>query len=159
MHLAERDDRGGEVVEREEAALKLLVAHQELSKAVEPAMADLNDRGAGFLAGLPLLGPVLLGATEHMSNVAVALDDLQRRLATISGIQAQMLGAPLGRRLALDHDGGQGRLELGDIMPVRSGHDERQGAATPVDHQITVAPFFSPDRSGWVRPALAPMGA
>ena len=28
MHLAQRDDRGGELVEREETALKLLVAHQ-----------------------------------------------------------------------------------------------------------------------------------
>src|SRR5258708_12948354 len=43
MHLAERDDRGGEVVEREEAALKLLLAHQQLSKPVKPPMADLND--------------------------------------------------------------------------------------------------------------------
>src|SRR5258708_700831 len=123
MHLAERDDRGGEVVEREEAALKLLVAHQELSKAVEPAMADLNDPAPGFLAGMPLLGPVLLGATEHMSNVAVALDDLQRRLATISGIQAQMLGAPLSRGRALHPHGAHSRPQLGVNSPVRSGPD------------------------------------
>lgn len=158
MCLAERDDRGGEVVEREEAALKLRVAHQQLARAVEPTMADIHDPAPGFPAGMPLLGPVLLRATDHMRNVAVALDDLQRRLTTISGIQAQMLGAALGRRLALDHDGGQDGIELRDVMPVRSGHDEGQGDATAVDQQVTLAAFFSPDRSGWVRPALAPVG-
>ena len=158
MHFAERDDRGGEMVEREEAALKLLVAHQQLAKAVEPTVADLHDPAPGFPAGMPLLSPDLLRATGHMRNVAVALDDLQRRLATISGVQAQMLGATLSGNLALDHDGGQDRIELRDVMPVRSGHDERQGDATAVDQQMTLAPIFFPDRSGWLRPALAPVG-
>ena len=121
-------------------------------------MADLNNPAPGFLAGMALLGPLLLRATDHMGNVAVALDDLQRRLATISGIQAQMLGAALSRHLALDHDARQDGIELRDIMPVRSGHDERQRDATAVDQQVTLAPIFSPDRSGWVRPALAPAG-
>ena len=68
-----------------------------------------------------------------------------------------MLGAALSRHLALDHDGGQDRLELRDIMPVRPGHDERQGDATAVDQQVTLAPIFFPDQSGWARPALAPV--
>jgi len=157
-HLAKRDDRGGEVVKREEAALKLLIAHEQLAKAVEPTMADLHDPATGFLARVALRGPVLLRAAEHMGNVAVALDDLQRRLATISGIQTQMLGATLGRNLALDHDGRQDGVELRDIMPVRSGHDERQGDATAVDQQVTLASIFSPDRSGCARPALLPAG-
>ena len=156
MHFAKRDDRGGEMVEREEAALKLLVAHQQLAKAVEPAMADLDDPAPCFLPGMPLLGPLLLRATDHMGNVPVAVDDLQRWLATISGIQAQMLGAALSRHLALDHDRRQNGVELRDVMPVRSGHDERQGDATAVDQQMTLAPIFFPGRSGWVRPALAP---
>ena len=156
-HLAKRDDRGGEVVEREEAALKLLVAHQQLAKAVEPAMADLNNPSPGLLVGVPSLGTLFLRATDHMRNVTVVLDDLQRRLAAISGIQAQMLGAALSRHLALDHDGGQDRVELRDIMPVRSGHDERQGDATAVDQQVTLAPIFFPDQSGWARLALVPV--
>ena len=49
MHLAERDDPCGEVVEREEAALKFLVSHQQLSKAVEPAMTDLNNPASSLL--------------------------------------------------------------------------------------------------------------
>lgn len=87
----------------------------------------------------------------------MALNDLQRGLSAISGIQAQMLGATLGRHLALDHDGRQDGVELRNVMPVRSGHDERQGDATAVDQQVTLAPIFFPDRSGWARPALVPV--
>ena len=158
MYFSERDDARGEMVEREEAALKLLIAHQQLAKAVEPTMADLDNPTSRFLAGMPLLGLLLLCATGHMSNVVVALDDFQRRLAAISGIQTQMLGAALGRYLALDHNGRQDGVELRNIMSVRSGHDERQGDATAVDQQMTLAPIFFPDQSGWGRPALVPVG-
>lgn len=87
----------------------------------------------------------------------MALNDFQGRLAAISGIQAQVLGAPFSRHFALDHDGRQDGVELRNIMPVRSGHDERQGDATAVDEQMTLAPIFFPDQSGWARPALVPM--
>ena len=157
MHFAERDDASCEMVEREEAALKFLIAHQQLAKTVEPTMADLNNPTSGFLSGMPLLCLLLLRSTGHMRNVAMALNDLQRRLAVISGIQAQMLGATLDRHLALDHDERQDCVELRNVMPVRSGHDERQGDATAVDQQVTLAPIFFPDQSGWARPALVPM--
>ena len=86
----------------------------------------------------------------------MALNDFQGRLAAISGIQAQVLGAPFSRHFALDPDGRQNGIELRNIMPVRSGHDERQGDATAVDQQMTLAPIFSPDPSGWARLALVP---
>ena len=157
VHFAERDDASCEMVEREEAALKFFIAHQQLAKPVEPTMADLHNPTPGFLSAVPLLGFFLLGATGHMRNVVVTFDDIQRGLAAISGIQAQMLGAALGWHLALDHDRGQYCVELRNIMPVRSGHDERQGDATAVDQQVTLAPIFSPDQSGCARPALAPV--
>ena len=156
IHFAERDDASREMIEREEAAIEFLIAHQQLAKAVEPTMTDLNNPTSGFLSGMPLLGLVLLGATGHMRNVAVALNDIQRRLAAISGVKAQMFGAALRWYLALDHDGGQDGVELRNIMPVRSGHDERQGDATAVDQQMTLAPIFFPDQSGSARPALVP---
>lgn len=156
VDFAERNDPCGEVVEREEAALKFLVSHEQLSKAIEPAVTDLNNPASSLLAGMTLLGFLLLRATGHMRDVAVALDDFQRRLATVSGIQAQMLGATLRWRLALDHDRRQYGIELRDVMPVRSGHDERQGDATSVDQQVPLASIFSPDQSGWVRPVLVP---
>ncbi len=145
------------MVEREEAALKLLIAHEQLAKTVEPTMANLNNPTSGFLSGMSLLGLLLLVATGHMRNVVVALNDVQRWLAAISGIQTQMLGAALGRHLALDHDGRQDCVELRDIMPVRSGHDERQGDATAVDQQVTLAPIFFPDQSGCAQPVLVPV--
>ena len=87
----------------------------------------------------------------------MALNDLQRRLDKISGIQTPMLRATLGRHLARDHDAGQDCVELRNVMPIRSGHDERQGDATAVDPQMTLAPIFSPGQSGWARPALVPV--
>ena len=157
MHFSERDDAGCEMVEREEAALEFLVAHQQLAKPVEPTMADLNNPTAGFLSGMPLFCLLLLRAAGHMRDVAMTLNDLQRWLSAISGIQAQVLGATFGRHLALDHDGRQDCVELRNVMPIRSGHDERQGDATAVDQQVTLAPIFSPDQSGWARPALVPV--
>ena len=121
-------------------------------------MADLDDPSPCFLTGMALLGFLFLRATGHMSNVAVTFDDLQRWLATVSGIQAQMFGTTISGHLALDHDARQNGVELRDIMPVRPGHDERQGDTTAVDQQVTLAPIFFPDQSGWARPALAPVG-
>ena len=83
-------------------------------------------------------------------------DDLQGTSASIAGICTQMLAAPRGRGLALDHDGLQHLIELRDVMLIGSGHDERQRDATGVHQQVSLAPLFSPDRSGWVPPLLAP---
>ena len=144
------------MVEREETALQLLIAHQQLAKPVEPAMTDLHNPAPRFLSGVALLGIVLVGAARHMRNVVMAIDDIERRVATIAGIQAQMLGAAPGRHFALDHDGRQNLVQLRHVMPVRPGHDERQGDATAVDQQVTLAAIFFPGRSGCARPALVP---
>ena len=121
-------------------------------------MAHLNNPAPGFLAGMLLLGLLFLLAAGHMRNVTVSLNDAQRRFASVSGVKAQVLGAPVRGQLALDHDVRQNSVELRDIMPVRSGHDERQGDATAVDQQVTLAPIFFPGQSGWARPALVPAG-
>ena len=157
MHFSERDDASCEMVEREETALKFLIAHQQFAKTVEPTMADLNNPTSGFLSGVPLPGLLLLRTAGYMRNVAMALNDLQRGLTAIPGIKTQVLGATLSRHLALDHDGRQDCVYLRNVMPVRSGHDERQGDATAVDQQVALAPIFFPDRSGWARPALVPV--
>lgn len=121
-------------------------------------MADLNDPAPCLLFGMTLPGLLLLRATGYMRNIAMSVNDLQCGLATVSSIQAQMLGTTLTGRLALDHDGRQDGVQLRDIMPVRSGHDERQGDATPVDQQMTLASIFFPDQSDWGRPVLVPAG-
>lgn len=76
MHFSERDDGGGEVVERHEAAFELCVAYQQFAEPIEPAMADLDHPVPGLLAGMALLGLVFLPAAYHVGNVVVALDDL-----------------------------------------------------------------------------------
>ena len=146
------------MVEGEETALQLLIAHQQLAKSVEPAMADLHDPAPRLLSRMSLLDLVLVGTTRHVRNVVVAMDDIERRIATIAGIQAQMLGAALRRHFALDHDGRQDFVQLRHIMPVRPGHDERQGDATTVDQQVSLAAIFFPGQSDCARPALVPAG-
>lgn len=42
---------GGDVLERKEAALKQRISHQQLSKAIEPIMADINDPAPCLLFG------------------------------------------------------------------------------------------------------------
>ena len=80
------------MVEREEAALELLVSHQQLAKAVEPAVADLDHPAAGLLLRIASLGIDFLAAVDDVRDVAVPLDDVQALGAAVSGIGAQVLG-------------------------------------------------------------------
>ena len=155
-HVSKRDDRRCDVVKCDEAALKLLVPHEQLAKAIEPAMADLDHPTPSLLGWITPLGIGLLAAINHMRNVTMRLDDLKRRFASVARIGAQVLAAPSRGHLALDHNGLEHRIELRDVMLIGSGHDERQGDATAVHQQVPLAPLFFPDRSGWGRPLLAP---
>lgn len=74
-NLAERDDRGGDVVECDEASLKLLVSHQQFAEAVEPTVENLDHPAARLLGWVAPLGIGLSAPTNHMGNVAVRLDD------------------------------------------------------------------------------------
>ena len=103
LHLAERDDRGGEVVERDEAALQFLVPHEQLAESVEPAVADLDNSAPSLLRRISPLRLGLCAATNDMRDVAMRLDDLQCGSASIARVGAQVLAASNARRLALDH--------------------------------------------------------
>ena len=48
------------------------------------------------------------------------------------------------------------RVELRDVMPVGSCHDERQRDTTAVHQQVPLAPPFFLDPSGYARQLLAP---
>jgi len=155
-HFAERDDGSGYVVQRDEAAFELLVSHEQLAKAIEPAVAHLDHPASCLLGRVAPLGIGLLATINDVRNVAVRFDDLQRGPASVTCIGTQVLAAPRAGRLALDHDGLQHGIELRDVMLIGPGHDERQRDATAVHQQVALAPFFFPDRSGCVRPPLAP---
>lgn len=144
------------MVERDKAALKFLVSHQQLSESVEPAMADLYHPAPCLLARVTPLGIGFCAPTNNMGNIAMRLDDLQCTLTSISGVGAQMFAAPLARGLALDHDGTEHLLQLRDVMLVGPGHDEGQRDTTAVHQQVALAAFFFPDQSGWARLPPAP---
>ena len=144
------------MVERHEAAFELLVAHEQLAEAVEPAMTHFNDPAPRLLFGVSPLAVGFLASIDDMVDVAVSGDDFQCGFATVPGIGAQVLAAPQAWRWPFDHDGLQHGIELGDVMRVGPGHDDRQRDATTVHQQVTFAAFFSPDQSDSGRPLLAP---
>ena len=65
-YLAEGDDGCGEMVERNEAAFEFLVPHEQLAKAIEPAVADLNHPSPGLLVRVAPLSVGLLAAIDDM---------------------------------------------------------------------------------------------
>ena len=72
-------------------------------------------------------------------------DDFQGRSSGVTRVSAQVLVSPQRGIGSLDHDRLQHGLQLRDIMPVGSGHDERQRDATTVHQQMAFAPVFFPD--------------
>lgn len=145
------------MVECEETALKLFVPHEQFAEAVEPAMANLDHPAPSLLLWGASFGIRLLTSVDDVRNIAMAQDDFHRRLSSIARVGAQMLVAPVWRRLALDHNGLKHCIDLGDVVLIGSGHDERQRDATPVHQQVTLAALFSPDPSGCAPQPLAPV--
>lgn len=68
LHLAESDDRGGNVVERDEAALELIVSHEQFAEAVEPAIADLDHPAPCLLGWIVPLG---ISRFAHVGTVII----------------------------------------------------------------------------------------
>ncbi len=112
------------MVEGDEAAIELLISHEEFAKAVEPAMRHFDDPTPGLLRGITLEFAGLLSAAFDVGDVTMPLNGLQREFAGVTRIGAQVLAAPMGRLGTLDHDGIEYRLQLRNVMPIRSGHDE-----------------------------------
>jgi hypothetical protein len=155
--LPERDDRGGEMVERDEAAFQLFVAHQQLAEPVEPAMTDLDHPPSRLLFRVAPFDVGLGSPADDVRDVAVALDGAKMLGASVAGIGAQMLVSPMWRVLPLDNDGAEHVIESLAVMNVGPAHDERQGDATAVHQQVALAPIFSPDPSGSARPIPVPV--
>ena len=144
------------MVKCEETALKFLVPHEQLAKSVEPAVTHLDHPSSRLPLGVAPFDVRLLASVGHVRNVAMVQDDLHGRFASIASVGTQVLVASLWRCLALDHDGLKYRIDLGDVMLIGPGHDDRQRDATPVHQQMSLASLFSPDRSDFGRPLLVP---
>ena len=83
------------MVECEEAALELLVAHEQFSETVEPAMANLNNPAPGLLLRGAPLDCCLRSATDDVRDVAVALDGAQMLGTTVACVGAQVFVSPV----------------------------------------------------------------
>ena len=156
LNLAQRNDGGREMVQRQEGVFQLFVAHQQFAKPVEPAMAGLHHPAAGLLFRVSLFLLRFALSADHMRDVPLRQDDRHRLLAPVTSIGAQVLGAALLGIGALDDDGIKHRLDLRDIVRVGAGDHQRQRDATPVHQQVTLAPIFFPDPWGWAPQLLVP---
>ena len=113
------------MVESKEAAFEFLIPHEQLAKAIEPAMRDFDNPPFGpFLRMLPFLFG-FLPASFDVRNVAVCFNESKRWRAGIAAICAQMFVASFGRIGTIDHDTAQNRCQLADIMSIGAGHDDR----------------------------------
>lgn len=113
------------MVECEEAALELLIAHKQFAETVEPAMADLNNPASGLLLRVAPLDVRLRSTTDHMRDVAVAFDGAQMLCTTVARVSAQVLVSSVGRFLALDDGGIEHRIKPLAVVDVGPAHDER----------------------------------
>lgn len=84
LHFAERDDGGSYVVQRDEAAFEFLVSHQQLAETIEPAVADFDHPAPSLFGRVTPLGSSLFASINDVRNVAVRMDDLQGRSASVS---------------------------------------------------------------------------
>ena len=144
------------MIERDEATIKLFVTHQQLAKPIEPAVCNFDNPPSSSFPGVVLEFSGLLSSSFDMCDIAVRLNDLQCRRSGVTGIRTQVFASALWRAMASDQDTIEYRLYLRDIMAIRPGHDERQRDATTVHQQVTLAPIFFPDPSGWAQRILVP---
>ena len=85
-------------------------------------MRRLNDPSAGFEIWIFLLLLNLLPAPLYVRDVITVFDNFLGWLASITLVSAKVLLNVIG---TIDHDLVQYHLELGDVMSVRPGYDNR----------------------------------
>ena len=105
-------------------------------------MRHFDDPASGFLAGVRFEFAGLLPTPFDMGDVAVLFDDRQGGSAGGASVSAKVFASPLGWQRSLDDDGLKHRRQLREIMPMGTGHDERQRDATTVHQQMALAPIF-----------------
>ena len=113
------------MVQADEAALQLFIAHQQLAEPVKPTVRNLNHPSSGSLVRVICKLIRFLPATFDMRYVTMLLNQSQRGLPGISSIRTQVLRAALGWYFSLYHDPLQHGTKLRYIMPIRPGYDER----------------------------------
>ena len=72
------------MVECDEAAVQLLISHQQFAEAVEPTVRDLDHPSSGLFVRVVYKLNSLLSTPLDVGNVAVLLDDAQRRCTRVT---------------------------------------------------------------------------
>gem|GEM_PF-1323719 len=144
------------MVECHEAALEFLVTHKQLSEAIEPAMADLDNPAPRLFVRIAPQDVSFATPANDVRDVAVLLNGAKVLDPTVARVGAQMFVSSTGRVLALDDDGAKDVIKPLAVVDVGPAHDERQRDATTVHQQVALAAFFSPDPSGWDPRLLVP---
>src|ERR1019366_9627398 len=135
--------------------MRLLIANEKLAKASEPRVRHFNHPTSRTLA----LGSLFafLTARAHVRRVVAVEHVLLGGSADEAGIGAEVLASAWGHGWARGHDGIQSGHQLGDVMVVSCGHDDRQRDAMGVDQQHPLASIFFPGRWGWAPPTPVPV--
>lgn len=120
-------------------------------------MRHFNNPALGFFCGVAFEFAGLLPTPFDMRDVAMPINDLPCWFSGVTSVGTQVFVSPLGRLDSLDHDAIKYGLQLRDVMPVGSCHDERQRDATTVHQQMTFAAIFFPDPLGWGQRLTEPM--
>lgn len=113
------------MIQADEAAPQLFIAHQQLAETVKPAVRNLDNPAARASVRIILQILLLLMAACDVRDITMQLNQSQRGFSGITGIRTQVFRATQGWRFALYHDLLKHGSELGYITPVGSGHDER----------------------------------
>lgn len=147
----QHDDRCGQMGESKETAFELLIPHEQLAEAIEPAMRHLYNPPPGSRRRMPPFFLGFLPAPFHMGHVAMRFNDDTRWNAGVASIGTEVLAASLTWQGTRHHNGVKDGGKLADIMAVGRGHDDRQRDAMAVHQQVALAAIFFPDPSDSVR--------
>ena len=100
------------MIEREKAAVEFFIAHQQLAKAVKPAVRHFNNPAPSLFGRIALKFTGFLPAPFDMSYVAMRLHEAQGECSGVACISTQVFAASLHGRGSFYLDGLQYRGQL-----------------------------------------------
>ena len=119
---------------------------QKLPKPVEPRVSHFDNPSPGFVPRDFFQGLLFNSPGNTMGKIPTGQDRQSGRMSQVPLVGKKILfPSAVFRRshhLAIQHD-----LNLGHIVSIGSGHDERERDATGVHQKMALAPFFFPDPS------------
>ena len=143
--LSERHDRRCQVVECEKAAFKLLVSHQQFAKAIEPTVRDFDNPASCLLLWVALKFTGLLPTALDMRDIAMRLNDRQRRCTGVACVGTQMflcrLMGGLGLSTTMESSTAPNCETSCRLAPVTTSDN---GTPRPSTSKWRLLPFFPP---------------